>query len=360
MTDGNAPLARISKALTEKQSIVICLPTQATLDAVASGLALYFVLQKAGKAVTIASSGTIDPQFGLTGQENIQNTISSGGDTLVVSLPYQDGGVENVNYNVENDRLNILITPESGHGKFDEKNVSYSYTGGKPDAIITIYAPSLTALGDLYENHKDQFEGVETINIDRHFTNANYGTINFVDKKSPSMTQMVNDIMRHMKVDVDKDIASNLYDGLAAATQNFSSHTVNAQTFRMAAFLLEHGATRKPQAGGAPPAGNKPSMATSFTSPVQKPQMPQQANPSYKKSEPSAQVPDQGNRPPSPLNQNAASAVPSPVERVRDEAGDKQTPGTAEAKEGGTPSAKPVGKAQLKPQIFKGGGLNKG
>ena len=326
MTDGNQS-NRVAKVLSEKQSIAICLPTKATLDAVAAALALYFALAKEGKSVSVASPDEVDKSYGLVGQEKIQSTMASDGDVLVVSIPYEDGGVDNVNYNVDGDFLNIHITPEEGHERLDPKKVKFNYTGGKPDAIVTIYTPTLNSLGSIYENNKEQFEGVEIVNIDRHFTNASYGTLNFVDKKSPSMVEMINEVLKVMKTEIDKDIASNLYDGLVSATNNFTAHSVNAQTFRMAAFLLDHGAQKKPGIGGA-----RSQVVTQGVSPQPAPIADKPV------VEPIAPMP-----PP----------VARPVEQIGED-GDKEQVGTAEAKE-----SKPK-KAKLKPQIFQSGGLNKG
>jgi hypothetical protein len=260
MTDGN-PQPQISSLLMEKQSIALCLPTQTTLDAAAAALALYHALIGAGKAVTLSSSEPLNPEFALLGQEHVKNTISAEGDVLIVSVPFKDNGVENVTYNVENDRVNIVIKPEDGAQRFDPKNVEYTFSGGKAELVVMLYAPTLDSLGDLYTQNIDQFQGVTIINIDRHFTNAQYGAVNMVDKRSPSMCLMILDILDDMKIELTKELATLLFTGISSATNNFSSHSVNADTFKAAAYLLEKGAEKRqvrPQMPGLrqmPPAG---------------------------------------------------------------------------------------------------------
>lgn len=252
MTDGT-PQPQISSLLMEKQSIALCLPTQITLDAAAAALALYHALVGAGKAVTLSSSESLNPDFALMGQELVKNTISAEGDVLIVSVPFKDNGVENVTYNVENDRVNIVIKPEDGAQRFDPKNVEYTFSGGKAEVVVTLYAPTLESLGDLYTQNIDQFQGVTIVNIDRHFTNAQYGAVNLVDKRSPSLCLMMLDIISDMKIELTKDLATLLFAGISSATNNFSSHSVNADTFKAAAYLLEKGAEKrqiKPQMPG--------------------------------------------------------------------------------------------------------------
>src|SRR3989338_11328166 len=171
----DAEIARIVKILAERQSISICLPTNPTLDSIASGTALYLALLQMGKNASIAcgGDGDIDRQSRIAGIDKIQTSLVSDGDNLVVSFPYTEGSVDKVTYNIEDEKFSLVVQPREGFAKLDPKKVSYSYTGGKQEAIITIYPPTLNALAGLYTSNKEQFTGVDIINIDRHFTNGN-------------------------------------------------------------------------------------------------------------------------------------------------------------------------------------------
>ncbi len=352
MTDGNVP-ARVAKTLKDKQSVAIILPTQAPLDAVASALALYFALVKEGKTVSVASPDDIDRSFGLVGQDKIVKNMSSGGNVLVISIPYKEGGIDNVTYNVEGNNLNVLVTPEEGHERLDPNEVSFNYSGGKPDVIVTIYAPNFQSLGAIYSQNKDQFEGNEIINIDRHFTNGDFGTINYVDKKATSVTEMINEVLKALKTDVDKDIASNLFDGLVSATNNFTAHSVDSQTFRMAAFLLDRGAQKKPASGSR----MHDSSQSQNKSVSAEPEAEDNSEIEVEEAPRVEETPRGTEENKSPIS------MPSPLQKQPErpvqklgEDGDRQQVGTAEAKEGSPKSSK----VQLKPQIFQGGSINKG
>src|SRR3989344_512282 len=376
MKDGNE-VAHIVQFLKEKLSIVICLPIQPTLDASAAALALYLGLLKDGRHVTITCSDEINPDFMLPGQENVLSEIQAPGDTLVVSIPIQGTGVQDVTYTIENEKVNIVIKPEEGLEKFNPKNVQYSYKGGKPDLIITIYAPTLESLGELYTNNMEAFQGVSIINIDRHFTNSGFGTVNYVDKQNPSMAQMVFDILKDLKTEFDKDIATNLYAGLSTATNNFSAHTVNAQTFRLAALLLEKGAEKRamrplmpmqgmrmPMGGVMPSGFGAPPVSYSYPEPadmmaVDGQQMPivqsvpissQQRQPKQQQQ----QMPQQ--------QQTAAQQRPSRPQRPPQPQQDIPQIGTLEEKESQPqtmpvqpePGPEPEPEDWLKPKIFQG------
>lgn len=245
MTSGSI-FARPAHVLSGKNSISICLPNNPTFDAVAAGTALYMGLSSLGKSVGLSCETTLNPDFGLVHQDKAQNALIADGNNLVVSFPYQEGSVDKVTYNIDSDTFNLIIQPREGFNRLDPNKVNFSYTGGKPEVIVTIYAPTLNSLGKLYTAHADQFTGVDIINIDRHFTNGNFGTINVVDKKSPSMSEMVLALLNELKVNLDRDMATNLYAGIAAATNNFTSHSVSAETFESIAMLLKSGAVKKP------------------------------------------------------------------------------------------------------------------
>ncbi|MFQ5452002.1 MAG: bifunctional oligoribonuclease/PAP phosphatase NrnA, partial [Candidatus Paceibacterota bacterium] len=219
----NRGFARISKILDENQSLAICLPVNHTIDGVAAATALYIGLAKLGKNPTLASSGIPSSTLNLKGVEKLQKELSSGGDNLVISFPYKEGVVDKITTNVEDNQFNLIIYPQKGSGKLDPSKVKYRFKGGSVDALFIIDVPTLQSLGELYTNNKDLFTGVDIINIDRHVTNKNFGSVNLVNKKISSLSELIFDLLIYLKVQIDKDIATNLYAGISAATNNFTS-----------------------------------------------------------------------------------------------------------------------------------------
>jgi nanoRNase/pAp phosphatase (c-di-AMP/oligoRNAs hydrolase) len=235
--------SRISQIVNQKLSGAVVLPSNPSIDATASATALYLSLLKLGKNISLSCSTKVD--YDLTAVDKIQKNLSASGDSLMISFPYTDGSIDKIDYRIEGESFNLIITPRNGFPKLDPSKVSYSYTGGKLDFIFVLDSPTLTSLGELYQNNQNQFQGLEIINIDRHLTNANFGTINYVNKTASSLSEMVFLLIKNLGVELDKDIATNLYAGLASATNNFSSYSVNAQTFETAAALLKMGAIKK-------------------------------------------------------------------------------------------------------------------
>lgn len=242
--DAAKTIGQIKELITKNDSGIIVLPTKPTPDAVAAGTALYMALTKMGKNVTLVASTV--PESDMVGVDKIKTELNTGGDNLVISFPYEEGAIDKVDYNIKNERFNLIIIPREGHSKLEPKDVQFSYSGGKIEFIITIDTPNLNSIGELYQKNQREFEGQNIINIDRHLINNSYGMINYVVKTSSSTSELVLKVIEGVKAQLDRDIATNLYAGVVAATNNFTAYSVNADTFEAVATLLRAGAVKKP------------------------------------------------------------------------------------------------------------------
>lgn len=185
--------------------------------------------------------------------------------------------------------------------------------------IFVIDAPTLNSLGTIYTDNQNQFSGRDIINIDRHLTNAYFGTVNYVDKTISSISELVLSVLQAIGMEIDRDMATNLYAGSAASTNNFTSYSTNAETFEHIATLLRLGAVKK--------AFKKPAPAVVQQQPPQT--FPVQQQP----------MKTQINGVPS---RNVETPKSMPIESVEKEAATEK-PQTSQE--------------WLKPKIFKGGGL---
>jgi nanoRNase/pAp phosphatase (c-di-AMP/oligoRNAs hydrolase) len=241
----NNEYARINQILENNQSFGICLPEKLTLDTIAAATSLYIAFSKLGKDVSIACSGTLPQDNSIVGMDKIQNKLGIAGDTLTISFPYTEGSIDKVSYHIEGENFNLLIQPRPGFSKLNPDQVKYVYSGGKVDVLITIDAPTLASLGQLYAEGTEQFKGKEIINIDRHLTNGNFGSLNIIERQTSSTSEIIFNILKTLQIEIDRDIATNLYAGISVATNNFTSFAVNANTFETCAFLLKNGAVKK-------------------------------------------------------------------------------------------------------------------
>lgn len=242
--DFSTPINAIAETVSKGASGIIAIPTSASPDTVAAATSLYLGLTKLGKHVTIVAAQA--PQSDLVGSDKIQTAFKTSGENLMISFPYTEGAVDKVDYNIDKGFFNIIIYPADGKPKLDSSQVQYAFTGGAADFIIVLDSPNLAMLGAIYKDNQNDFQGKTIINIDRHLVNGNFGTINYVDKSSSSVSEMVLRVLGGLKCAIDKDMATNLYAGIIAATNTFSSYSVRPETFEAASVLLRFGAVRKP------------------------------------------------------------------------------------------------------------------
>ncbi|MFH1826870.1 MAG: DHH family phosphoesterase [bacterium] len=236
-------LKKASKQITDNKSFLICLSAQPSDDSVAAAASLFLALTQLGKSVSIVSAGKIKTD--VIGSEKIKNELSISGDNLLITLPYEEDAIDKIDYYIQGDKLNIVIAPSTPDKKISPDRVKFEQTGGDLDCIITIDVDSLKRLDYIYSENKESFKGKNLINIDRHITNIRFGTINYIDKSSSSTSELILALIKNVKAKIDKNIATNLYFGIRAATNNFSSFSVTPDTLETAAFLLRQGAIKK-------------------------------------------------------------------------------------------------------------------
>lgn len=175
---------------------------------------------------------------------------------MVITFPFSEGLIDKVDYSISGNNFNIIIKPGEGFAKVEPKDVKFSYAGGVVDFIITIDVDHPRRLGELYTENQEMFKTQNIVNIDRHLTNSFFGKANLVSRNTSSTCELILSLLNAMKVPQDKEIATNLYAGLVAATNNFSSYSTSAETFQTAADLLKKGAVKKRlQAKGAEQTG---------------------------------------------------------------------------------------------------------
>ncbi len=232
------------KAIVEKSRLgAIIVPKQVSYDTLSAATSLYLSFLERGLDLVLVSETPVEAD--LIGVEKFTTSLSAPGDNLVISFPYQEGAVDKVDYQIDGANFNLIITPKDSRFKLDPKQVKFFYTGGNFDFIIVLDSPSLTNLGELYQNNQSLFQGREIINIDRHFTNTNFGTLNIVVKNISSLSELVYQILKLGNFLIDKEIATNLYAGLLSTTNNFTSFSTTADTLLAASELLRKGAMKK-------------------------------------------------------------------------------------------------------------------
>jgi len=107
------------------------------------------------------------------------------------------------------------------------------------DLMIVLDSSSPDRIGRL-ENYLNFFH---VIVIDHHITNTNFGNVNWVDPTVGATAQMVYRLLNFMSVDYDEQLATMNLLGIATDTGFFKYENTGPETFRVAASLIEKGAS---------------------------------------------------------------------------------------------------------------------
>ena len=269
------PLDLVARDLSQSTNPVILLPNNPSMDCVFASLALQVGLIKLGKNPSIACSTKIN--FAIKDVDKIRTELASNGNNLVISFPYVDGSIDKVDYKIENSTFNLIVIPREGFAKITPEQVRYSYIGGQNDYIITLDAMDIQSLGKIYSDNQQALDQLPLGVIDRHVDNTLYGSVNLVQPNIASISQLVFELLRVLEIAIDEVIATNILNGIIAATNNLTSPNTNAEVYMQIGELMKLGAIRE-QVNQSPrqpqPMPNRPMGQASSNRPSRPPMAP--------------------------------------------------------------------------------------
>ena len=84
----------------------------------------------------------------------------------------------------------------------------------------------------------DQF----VVNIDHHHSTESFGDVNWIEPSTCAVGEMIYRLAKELKVEITREIATNVYVAVLTDTGSFQFETTTADTFRLAAELADRGA----------------------------------------------------------------------------------------------------------------------
>jgi phosphoesterase RecJ-like protein len=213
-------------------------------DSIGSALALFHVLKKMGKEATVVCSDPVPDVLDFLPTTNVIDDQLATSNDFIVTLDCSKAKIDTIKTDVEDNKVNIIITPKQG--SLGEKEVSFNYGPSKYDLIITVDTGDLDQLGKLYKHNAGLFTQLPVINIDHHVSNTQFGKINYVDIMASSTTEMLVPIIESLGKDlIDEDVATLLLAGIITDTGSFQNANTSPKAFASAAYLLGYGARQQ-------------------------------------------------------------------------------------------------------------------
>lgn len=212
-------------------------------DAVGSVLALALALQPKIADITLAIEEFDSNAFQFLPNANRIGS-SIGQKSLIVSIDVGASPIEKINYNAQDTKFNLILTPKSGQVNVDQ--IEYSYTGVNYDAIIVVDTAKKDLLGQWILDFADELNDIPIINIDHHQDNEQFGTFNLIQSQAPSATMVVHQLIQALDIPLTPEIATHLLAGLLSDTSGFANTNANADSLRFAANMIDAGANLHP------------------------------------------------------------------------------------------------------------------
>lgn len=103
------------------------------------------------------------------------------------------------------------------------------------DCLVIIDCPNLSRVCDLLQNLA---KNMTVINIDHHITNSLFGTINLVNPEACACGEIVFDLLTHMEIAMDKDIAQSVYTSILTDTGQFKYRNTNSRSHQIVSELM--------------------------------------------------------------------------------------------------------------------------
>ncbi len=235
---------QIIEAINQAKKILIVFDRNWSGDAVSSALALWLWLKKQNKEVDIAAEKPLatSPYSFLPGFSHIKPEVANL-RKFIISLDISQAEVSQIEYQVENGKLDFIISPKGGF--FSSQDISSRSSGFKYDLIITLATPDLESLGAIYDQDTQFFFDTTIINLDHQAANDNYGQINLVNIRAVATAEIVYDLLVSQNDALDQDIATCLLAGLITATKSFKTANITPRTLTIASDLINRDGRRE-------------------------------------------------------------------------------------------------------------------
>jgi len=235
---------QIFETIDKAKRILIVFDRNWSGDAVASALALRLWLEKNNKEVdmaaekpTASSVYSFLPGFSLI-KPDLENLRK-----FIISLDISNAKVSQIEYQVDDAKLDFIISPKDGW--FKNEDISSRSSGFKYDLIISLSTPDFESLGSIYDRDTEFFFDTTVINIDHQASNDNYGQINLINVNAVATSEILYGLFEQKNIELGGDIATCLLTGLITATKSFKTANITPRTLNIASELISRDGRRE-------------------------------------------------------------------------------------------------------------------
>ena len=236
------------KLIENSQRILLIAHAKMDGDTLSAAIAMHLLLQKMGKDTLVACADPVPEEYAFLPNTNVvQQEVNSEKD-FVISVDCSRVKARRLRWRVEGNTLKIFISP-SHEGHFSRNDVSFCENGDF-DLIISLDAADKKQLGRIFEDNTELFARVPLIVFDHHASNPGFGTVNIINPKAASTTEVLFDFLpvlfgKNWKKRLTPDIATLLLTGIITDTGSFQNANTTPKSLEVSADLVELGARQQ-------------------------------------------------------------------------------------------------------------------
>lgn len=238
-------IQQFQKMFENSTYVLVLFNPRSNGDALASALALKLYFEKQQKQVDVAASEYMVPKSlrFLPGSDAVRPELTHL-QKFIVKVDVSKAPLDTLSYEVKDNWLSIYLTPK--HGTITREELRTAQTTFKYDLIVTIGAPDLESLGNIFLNNTDLFYKTPIINIDHQAANERYGQVNVLDLTASANAEVVYKTLKAMSGNIlDPAVATALLTGMTIATNSFKNPHIPPTSLQLASQLVAQGADRE-------------------------------------------------------------------------------------------------------------------
>lgn len=239
------PLQQAAERILRAKQILLTTNEHASVDALASVIALGLVLQRLNKPFDAVIPHWDPKQYPDIFPKGVEIRTESGAThSFHLRVNLSKVPLAELMYDVRDNILDITLIPK--HGSWTLQDVGADQGADRYDLVIAVDSPDMASLGALAREQAEFLYRTDIINIDCSPSNEYWGQINVIDLNSVSTTEVLYHWLREWQPSLfEERLATTLLAGMIAKTKSFRSNHVTPRTLAASSELVSLGANRE-------------------------------------------------------------------------------------------------------------------
>lgn len=262
------PKQQIAESIKQANNVLVTVSNNPTVDQLAAAIGFALLLNKLNKHGTAVFSGAIPSTIKFLKPEK---TLEKNTDSLrdfIIAL--DKAKADKLRYKVEDEHVKIFITPY--RTSINQLDLQFSQGDFNVDVVVALGVHEQKELDQAITTHGRILHDATVVSVNNK-QGANLGSLNWVDEKASSLSEMVAGLCEMVHENpFDGQMATAFLTGIVAETDRFSNEKTSATTMAMSGKLIAAGANQQlvaeelePPAAPAP----APGLATPMAMPME-------------------------------------------------------------------------------------------